>query len=678
MAVLVANDAVSHLTEKATYCAPNDPKRPSLVGLPDATQSQICPDDGSAVTMVDDAYPDGWYVRIMFDELLNPDIETLTPVLDDDDMPTGTSVGSIAGTHPVDLQCKSTVDGQFHNVDYDGYYSPAGNNVTWPLGPSLVVKPNDPKSIATNTECKLTLGTQIVDKSGETVPTAQLGPYNFKVAPIKVIALDPPTDDPEYKTPIDANVIYFDNPYVQFNTTVDISSLCPDVDDDGLCDDESTFSIKDVAHPDEGPGYCGSTADANDSSFSTCGATADCTAPDDVCGRGFCGISGNPCNKASECPDPDDTCGTNYAYSYLPVGLTDTEFGLGPPEPVETEHKYIFSFTAGAKLKDRCGAVTTLPTPTADNLMLAHFITKKFDVLKPNIVTGETASAMKRLQYNWNNVLEGSDFTPASGSVSRVLAGGAYISPAIATSGTTVGFTIAPLPKKLTAACQAAGAGCATADLDPDELMLVSTDASGQMMMQGHLQMNTEYTATLKAGTIIKDFYGKMYTNTSDQVIKWKTAANIAVTSIGVRYTGQLFSIADKGTVTLPTPTTTVDVRVGFNASMDPTTITAAMFTVEAVGTETPTPPTLAVASASGCGQFVATAGAELTGGDNRTGWIGACTLRVRGLYKPGTYKVTFKKDSALKDIFGTAYTQAADQSITFTVENAPPAVQCF
>ena len=70
--------------------------------------------------------------------------------------------------------------------------------------------------------------------------------------------------------------------------------------------------------------------------------------------------------------------------------------------------------------------------------------------------------------------------------------------------------------------------------------------------------------------------------------------------------------------------------------------------------------------------------GDQLFNGDNRTGWIGACSLRLRGLYKAGTYKFTLKKDASFKDIFGTAYTQAADQSITFTVVDAPAPVQCL
>src|SRR3954463_8940188 len=67
LAVLVATDAASQLAETATYCRADDAKRPGLVGLPDFTTSQICPDDGTDAEMVADAYPDGWYVRVMFD-----------------------------------------------------------------------------------------------------------------------------------------------------------------------------------------------------------------------------------------------------------------------------------------------------------------------------------------------------------------------------------------------------------------------------------------------------------------------------------------------------------------------------------------------------------------------------------------------------------------------------------
>src|SRR5215211_6425160 len=96
LAVLVMTDAAGQLVEKATYCAVGDEKRPSLVGLPDATTQQVCPEDfGKPADPVNTAYPDGWYVRIMFDELLDPSIEELTEILDEEGMGTDTFEGSI-------------------------------------------------------------------------------------------------------------------------------------------------------------------------------------------------------------------------------------------------------------------------------------------------------------------------------------------------------------------------------------------------------------------------------------------------------------------------------------------------------------------------------------------------------------------------------------------------------
>ena len=213
-------DAAAHLTETATYCKPNDAKRPAVVGLPDFTTAEVCPSDISmSVDDVDNAYPDGWYIRIMFDELLDPSIEELTEILDTEGEGTGTFEGSIAAAHPVDLKCES-VSGGMVDVDYDGYYQPAGNRVTWPLGPSLVIIPNDPTLIATNTPCSMKINTgSILDKQGEEVPAGDAGPYDFRVAPITAIFVDP-GDDPDGAAPVDATQIYFDNFYVQFNTAV--------------------------------------------------------------------------------------------------------------------------------------------------------------------------------------------------------------------------------------------------------------------------------------------------------------------------------------------------------------------------------------------------------------------------------------------------------------------------
>jgi len=333
-------------------------------------------------------------------------------------------------------------------------------------------------------------------------------------------------------------------------------------------------------------------------------------------------------------------------------------YGIGPPEPIETEHKYTMQFTQGAMLKDRYGKVTTLPAPSVDDLTLVHFATVKYDFVKTSIVTGETAAPNKRLLYSWNNVVEGQD-TASSTSPKP--------STALPSTAATPGnFSISPMPQKLTAACAAGGAGCPTADLSgTDPLTYISINADGQIAVNGHLKLDTMYTATIKAGTVVKDFYGKEWTAATDMVTTWKTQPTIQMTGITMRYTGQLFGIGDKGTVTKPTPVTTSDIRLAFNASMDPTTLDVADVKVESVS-GAPV-PTLAIASSSGCGTTA-----------NFSNFLGTCTLRLRGLFLPGTYTVTLVAGAEFKDIFGATYTQAKDQSITVTIQEAPAPIQCL
>lgn len=235
LTVLVMNDPVAMLGEQATYCKPDDEKRPAQVGLPDFTISTVCdPDLAVAAEPVTDAYPDGWYVRIMFDELLDPNIEELTEILDENGAGTDTFTGSIANTQPVTLQCES-IGGGFVDVPYDGYYSPAGNRESWPLGPSLVIKPNDPTVVATGKNCRVTLNDNVVDKNGEAVPAEQRGPFEFRLATVQPI-FSAPADGDE----ISPLAVYFDNVYVQFNTQIEAASFACD---DGVGMDECEFSF---------------------------------------------------------------------------------------------------------------------------------------------------------------------------------------------------------------------------------------------------------------------------------------------------------------------------------------------------------------------------------------------------------------------------------------------------
>src|SRR6202042_2484260 len=96
---------------------------------------------------VTNADPSAWYVRIMFDELLDPNVETLVPNIDPTTMmPDGTFTGTLANTLPVTLQCTDAA-GAMQDVPYDGYYSPSGNALTNPLGPSLFIKAINPTSV---------------------------------------------------------------------------------------------------------------------------------------------------------------------------------------------------------------------------------------------------------------------------------------------------------------------------------------------------------------------------------------------------------------------------------------------------------------------------------------------------------------------------------------------------
>ncbi len=224
LAILASDDPDgAGVVETATFCKTGDDKRPGLVPAALAGPTQVCPDDlKMGADEVTDTQPVDWYVRIQFDELLNPKIEDLLPITDAAGKPTGIFKGSLANTQPVTLTCKD-VNGAPVDVPYDGYYDPSGNSVTWPLGPSLVIQPNDSSKIATGSDCQVAVKSDVVaDKDGNHVPTTELGPYTFKIAPMALLSEDPaqPKDLTKPAT-IDAS-----KPLVlTFNATMDVTSL---------------------------------------------------------------------------------------------------------------------------------------------------------------------------------------------------------------------------------------------------------------------------------------------------------------------------------------------------------------------------------------------------------------------------------------------------------------------
>jgi hypothetical protein len=473
LAVLVMTDAAFQLSEQATFCKTGDPLRPNLVGLPDFTTSTVCPEELSeGVDPVETAYPDGWYVRIMFDELLDPSIEELVEIVDPDTgAGTGTFSGSIIGANPVSLQCQSVTGNTLVNVDYDGYYSPSGNRVTWPVGPSLVIKPNNPELIATGKECQITLNDTITDKEGRTVPTSQRGPYTFKVAPVTIIATDPtdsldPSDDPTL-TEVDALYLSNANFYFQFNTEVTVDSFCKDTDFGG------TFANV-FLDAGEGFGYC-------DEGTEVFQIDPPVLASDAGGGWGVCNISGDACDTGADCPSGEH-CDSSYAYTYNGLAADD-EIGIGYNTPLKTDTVYTFSLKAGTKLKDRCGVETTLPAPTPENYQAIRFKTNPFELIDSNIVTGDVTPMSRKPTLNFTNVMDPASLEPTE-------------------------YSITPVP----------------ADAE------IGQFTGGEIIFGGNYAPDTMYTLTINAGATFADYYGATYTAPEAITISWKTQPKVTLT----------------------------------------------------------------------------------------------------------------------------------------------------
>jgi len=225
LAVLIADDPNNAgFIETATFCKLNDDKRPGLIPasfVPGLTNAplQVCPDDLSMeVSEVTDTNPIGWYVRLEFDELLNTKVEDLEPILDNG-QPSGLSAGTLKNTQPVVVTCNGA------DVPYDGYYDPSGNAFSWPVGPCLFIQPLDTSTVATGSDCTVAIKEDVVvSKTGAKVPTGQIGPYMFKIAPLTLLAVNP-------EAPADITKVTTVDPMapatITFNATIDVASLSP-------------------------------------------------------------------------------------------------------------------------------------------------------------------------------------------------------------------------------------------------------------------------------------------------------------------------------------------------------------------------------------------------------------------------------------------------------------------
>jgi len=188
--------------ESATFCRDGDQYRVNLVYCPEARDSNNAPIHGMReIAPAMDAAPADWYVRLVFDELLDPEVERLITDAD------GTT-GHINQTQPVTLRCGGV------ELAYDGYYEPSGNHLSYPPGPSLVVDPDE--FIASGTDdCEIVVDT-VSDKDGEAVPSGQIGPYRFGIAPLRVYGSTP--EDDSTGVALDTSI------QVDFGAPIDLAS----------------------------------------------------------------------------------------------------------------------------------------------------------------------------------------------------------------------------------------------------------------------------------------------------------------------------------------------------------------------------------------------------------------------------------------------------------------------
>lgn len=183
--------------------------------------------DGAAISPgpVADVPPIDWYVRLVFNELLDADrAEELVVVSDPanpgeplrDQYGDAVTRGTLERSQPVTLTCNGAA------VAYDGFYNPSGNHLSTPPGPSLVVQALS--DVATGSECEVAIrrgetnpGFGVFDKSGNPIDPAQRGPFSFRIAPMAIASVTPP-DESEG---VALDVV----PAVTFNARVEVDSL---------------------------------------------------------------------------------------------------------------------------------------------------------------------------------------------------------------------------------------------------------------------------------------------------------------------------------------------------------------------------------------------------------------------------------------------------------------------
>lgn len=219
--VLSASGNPANHGEVAVFCATDPSIKVSDAFCPERESTPVVDTDAAAwFASADDRTP---IIRFVFSELLDPDIERLEEIEVDDDgdgQPDKTLfVGHIDQTQPFELNC----GGQ--PVEYDGFYDPSGNTVTFPPGPALVLTPTE--YVASGTaDCEISLRDVVQDKDGNSVVNAgMIGPHQFGIATMDVVGSSPAADEMGVDPTFEDAMGMIQGPVIDFNAPVDDATL---------------------------------------------------------------------------------------------------------------------------------------------------------------------------------------------------------------------------------------------------------------------------------------------------------------------------------------------------------------------------------------------------------------------------------------------------------------------
>ena len=263
---------IDRFIEDATYCRLGDDKRPQLIGLQDGRTTTVCPED-LTLKAVDDGVAAGappvWFVRIVFDRLLDPSIEDLVPVLDPNGQPTGQVFGTLRNTQPVTLQCNGV------DIAYDGDYIPNGNKESYPPGPALKIQPLAPTDAPTGASCTVSIKDNVHSKTGESVPADQRR-YTFQVGPMAFRFSDPAPGDKN-----DGSIALTTTIPISLFFTAEVRAGAT-ITTDKDTPDETTITLSRDLDPAQVNLISGANLPNGQANPAVCGGTGDTVPPDKI------------------------------------------------------------------------------------------------------------------------------------------------------------------------------------------------------------------------------------------------------------------------------------------------------------------------------------------------------------------------------------------------------------